>query len=223
MRVDGWRLVDGAEAWTSGGTIAEARWTGSCATALVLGCSDSTTFRLVAVVIGTVSATPEPGASAETPTSSGNTPAPGASSAATPGASGDFVPTGPAVSCTDLLACLGGTPILIGAGVLAAVLAAGAWLRFGRGRPPALPEKVVPPDLSGGAGPEPPINPLTIDDAGLLDAGSLRADKLPTDKVSVDTADPVQLDPIKLEAGLGPPLESDLPPVPGHPGGPLRP
>ena len=60
FRVNGWTLLGGADAWASGGVIAEAQWTGTCQTTLVLGCADETTFRLVAVVLGI-----GPGASGE--------------------------------------------------------------------------------------------------------------------------------------------------------------
>jgi hypothetical protein len=174
FRVDGWTVVGGAEAWAAGGVVAETEWSGRCASTTVLDCSDTTTFRLIAVVTGTApEATVGPvggaistaGPAASPPATASGAP----ESAVVPGTSPGLVPASPgAVACADL-GCLASPPmILVGLGLGAVVIGGGVFLRFrGAGRTgDVLPAKVEPPTLDGSAAPDTPMTELTLDASG---------------------------------------------------------
>ncbi|HJP87655.1 MAG TPA: hypothetical protein VJ850_01310 [Candidatus Limnocylindrales bacterium] len=205
--VDGWKIID-ANAWKVGGPVAEATWTGACASPLY-ECKDTTTFRLL-VRAGpaqpAVTGEPAPGASGGT---GGPAASPGATFASDGGLTG-----GPAPTCTDLNSCfsqywifglVGGVAIL-GGGLLV--------LRRLTGRAPALTEPMLDANKTGPDGLS-----LQTDTLGKLDP-TLDADKFGT--LDADKFGAVEPDtiggPIKFDSGqlgsLEPP-STDLPPPPG--------
>jgi hypothetical protein len=242
FRVDGWTAVGGPEVWTSGGTIAEASWTGHCNTTLILGCTDHTTFKLTAVVEGTTSASPVPAASESDAGLPVITPEPLGQAGAGPIATlpTDLNPTGLPNGCTDAASCLSqyAIVIIIGAiGLLGGGLLLFQWFTS---RGEALPKesltaKIEPIDTSKfdtaptlDAEKLPPIDGTlqTIDTSKFDTAPTLDAEKLPPidgtlqtiDTSKFDTAPTLDADKVApIGETLAPlePTSSPLPPPPG--------
>ena len=173
FRVDGWTLIDGVDAWTTGGVIAEAQWAGACGTTIVLGCTDATTFRLVAVVLGFGPA----GSGEPTPGGGGATADPSAGSGTSPGSGTPSASPG-AVDCGDLARCLTSSPALLVIGALLAVTLVGGGtvfrMRAAQKNREVLPLKVTPPSL-GAAATDTPMDTISVNEEGL------EFDKLPAD------------------------------------------
>jgi hypothetical protein len=217
--VDDWTIVGGAEAWTSGGVVAEATWTGDCTTTLVIDCTDHTTFRLYGtakVVPATPSPEPEGAAGTASPTTSPSvslTAAP-SGAVATDGQSSDG--GGTSVAC-DAGSCDSPPllPIVIGGGVVI-TLAFLAWLRF-MGSRQVVPLPVQPPTLNGAGGIDPAMETLAVGDAtpGQIEKLPPEFEKLPPDidklpleleKLPPDIDKlPVELDKLPLELEKLPP------------------
>ncbi len=165
FEVIGWTPEGTTDAWTAGGPIATTVWTGDCTQPLLSDCHARTTFRLVAVVIGT---TPAPAASAPpnaAPTPSGADASADPSAKATDGASPEpsgFAPAAAGVlDCADIADCFASNIGLAAAIVAATAAAVGAALLLrARGRG-SIPKDVpgsrldydqsgIDPSLSGG-------------------------------------------------------------------------
>jgi hypothetical protein len=143
------------------------------------------------------------------------------------------VPTGPATTCDDLLACLGGTTVLLIGVAILALLGGLAWLLFGRSPTSSWPEKVQSTDLQAGAN-EIPMSTIDLDATSIgiempLDASfdklplDASLEKLPPDASTLtDPGGDIKLGDIKLGTEpVDPALGGDLPPPPGTspPGG----
>ncbi|HEY8239519.1 MAG TPA: hypothetical protein VIF63_08795, partial [Candidatus Limnocylindrales bacterium] len=210
--VDGWTILDPA-AWTTGGAVAEAHWSGACTgpdlglpgmSVKLLDCSDITTFRLI-VHVGpaTSTQTEGPGPAATSDGGAGATLEPGQT---LPPGSGPISGQPPG-GCIDFGSCLGQYAIFILIGAVA-IVGGGllAWSRLG-GNAAGIPLKAQAPTL-GATGSDVAIEPLDLDADKL---GSLDADKL-------GTVDAWKLGDVKLGDGSLSPLEppgSELPPPPG--------
>ncbi|HEX5589678.1 MAG TPA: carboxypeptidase-like regulatory domain-containing protein [Candidatus Limnocylindrales bacterium] len=210
FRVDGWKAIDPA-AWTAGGVVAEATWTGSCPVQTVPGlpsglptlppileCRDATTFRLVADVIGIgPPASGDPGSGgggAVVPSPAVATADPGAPSGSPP-----LVPTPAGATECGLGGCDGSLllPIVIG-GIL--IVLGGGFLgfRFLGGRQ-VMPLPLQGPNLPASAGLDPTVAELSLDGGDLkLPTEGLDADKLPLEYDKLMT-EPLDVDVSKVE------------------------
>jgi hypothetical protein len=205
--VDKWTLVGGPEAWTDGGIVAEATWTGDCTTTGILECTDHTTFRLY----GAATVVPPSPSSSPGPVGAVATASPITSPSAAPtAASSDAVPSdgpsgdsgGAPVAC-DAGSCesLPILPIVLGGG-LVITLAFLAWLRF-MGSRQVVPLPIQPPTLNGAGGIDPALDTLAVGDAtiGQIEKVPPEFEKLPPD-----------LDKLPLEFEKVPPEFEKLPP-----------
>ncbi len=191
FRVDNWTFVDGGAAWKTGGLVAEANWTATCATSLVLDCTDRTTLRLyVTVTANGPQVTPVATQGSGDPIAVTPGSSEGAIAAtAGPGASGGIGPSGPGVDCGVKCGGLPLLPIVIGG----LVLIVGAGLFFLRLFGSNQVVKVEGPDLTA-TGNDVPISPIDIAKIPPLEMGKLP----PIDFEKIQPIDPTlaKLEPI---------------------------
>jgi hypothetical protein len=144
FRVVGWTPGD-ADAWTSGGLIAEAEWSGTFSQA-GSACTEATTFRLYGVAVAVA---PEASPEASGGTSSTASPDASASASRAAGSPAVALPSDPgaAGACGDPAGCPGAPTgpiaIVVILAAIAAVVAGTLWLRT-RGPMPPAPVDAVP-------------------------------------------------------------------------------
>ncbi|HSO28900.1 MAG TPA: hypothetical protein VLS28_03290, partial [Candidatus Sulfomarinibacteraceae bacterium] len=186
-----WQAVGGPGAWAVGGQVAEATWTGSCGTPLVVECKDRTTFRLFGRAAA-AAATPGP-SSDSGGSAAGASPVAGASES--PGAPAvDTSPAAAAVDgsttdCSDAGSCLL-SPLALAAiiGIVGIVVGGFLiWQRFLSGAQRVTPLPYPSPDLDGTAGLDPAMETFSLDyDKTLPDAQLLDYDKTLPDAQLLD-------------------------------------
>jgi hypothetical protein len=203
FRVDDWQTP----AIPEGDLVAEATWTGDCATTIVVDCTDHTTFRLYGSGVASPSpSTPAGGAGGSSPAA---TSAPVAGTAdpaasATPSSTDE-----PGSDATCVGSDCGGLPLvpLVAAGLIGIVgVGSLLWIRT-MGKRQVIPKRIEPPNLDGSAGPDPGVDSLSLDDAG-IDVGGGADIAAPDDRFAIGDRAGIEPPPRGEAGGRLPPAGS---------------